>query len=79
MLVTMSAFPESGRSDHQKLSEIKVCFRPRADLHDEKKPRRGGDAANQGGGDVPSISIHPKSGALPLNVVMVNTFSPSHV
>ncbi len=26
----MSAFPESGRSDHQILSEIKVRFRPEA-------------------------------------------------
>ena len=26
----MSAFPESGRSDHQKLSNIKVRFRPQA-------------------------------------------------
>jgi len=25
----MSAFPESGRSDHQKLSEIRVRFRPK--------------------------------------------------
>ncbi len=28
----MSAFPESGRSDHLKLSEIRVRFRPQADL-----------------------------------------------
>jgi len=27
----MSAFPESGRSDHRNLSEIKVRFRPIAD------------------------------------------------
>jgi len=26
----MSAFPESGRSDQQKLGEIKVRFRPKA-------------------------------------------------
>ena len=26
----MSAFLQSGRSDHQKLSEIKVRFRPKA-------------------------------------------------
>ena len=30
MLVTMSAFPESGRSDHQNSSEIRVRFRPEA-------------------------------------------------
>jgi len=29
----MSAFPESGRSDRQKLGEIRVRFRPEADLH----------------------------------------------
>jgi hypothetical protein len=28
----MSAFPESGRSDWQKLGEIKVRFRPQADV-----------------------------------------------
>ncbi len=28
----MSAFPKSGRSDRQKLSEIDVRFRPKADV-----------------------------------------------
>jgi len=28
----MSAFPESGRSDRQKLGEIRVRFRPQADM-----------------------------------------------
>jgi hypothetical protein len=31
-LSVMSAFPESGRSDRQKLGEIRVRFRPRADV-----------------------------------------------
>ena len=30
----MSAFPEGGRSDRQKLSEIKVRFRPETDVKD---------------------------------------------
>jgi hypothetical protein len=32
----MSAFLQSGRSDHQKLSEIKVRFRPEADIDGDK-------------------------------------------
>jgi len=33
----MSAFPESGRSDRQKLSEIDVRFRPEADARTSDK------------------------------------------
>jgi len=28
----MSAFPESGRSDHRKITKMKVRFRPEADV-----------------------------------------------
>ena len=31
----MSAFIESGRSDRQKLGEIRVCFRPQADIRED--------------------------------------------
>ena len=40
----MSAFLHSGRSDRQKLGEIKVRFRPEADflpVHKETPPKRG--------------------------------------
>jgi len=39
----MSAFLESGRSDRQKLGEIKVRFRPEADLVDLVEARRYGN------------------------------------
>ncbi len=39
----MSAFLQSGRSDHQILSEIKVRFRPEAVIRVQRKtpPKRG--------------------------------------
>ena len=40
----MSAFPESGRSDQQKLGETKVRFRPQADIEiSEDKLRHNHD------------------------------------
>ncbi len=40
--IGMTAFPESGRSDHQILSEIKVRFRPKADVAELNPGGSGG-------------------------------------
>ena len=43
MLVTMSAFPESGRSDQREIHKTTVRFRPKADVSpNTKNPAQGG-------------------------------------
>ena len=50
----MSAFPESGRSDRQKLGENRVRFRPKAVI---EKPRHEGGACDYRDDHIDSIVI----------------------
>ncbi len=48
----MSAFPESGRSDHQKSGEFRVRFRPEAVIRVKRKPRHEGGASSNGSASI---------------------------